>query len=405
MGMIKVDHIEKKVILKTFLHTGYKGSMPVVFYRRPGKRTVSAILGSSSENNFSFRFQKSSPGFLFSPFENFTNSGSVFIRSGIRYDEGEGRLFQDDPGTDDIYSQLQGDLQENQQENQDFVPSFYKSCIKTPPKGELGKYGSVVGKALKHIRSGDFDKVVLAARKEISLPAAFDIVEMFLSMAGEYKNAFVSMVSLPGIGTWTGSSPELLVTLNKNTLKTVALAGTKRYRSNGSEEKWTNKEYTEQEFVTCYIEDAFQQSGLENYTVSPPQTAVAGNIMHLSSGFTASVNKNDLPKCAELLNRIHPTPAICGIPVKPAYEFITRHEKFSREFYAGYLGPVNIENPVELFVNLRCMKIVGGSTVLYSGAGITSDSVPGKESEEIQLKFRTIENVLNRIITGKEVTH
>lgn len=63
-------------------------------------------------------------------------------------------------------------------------------------------------------------------------------------------------------------------------------------------------------------------------------------------------------------------------------------------FYAGYLGPVNIHNRICLFVNLRCMQLLGDQAVLYAGAGVTADSVPESEWEETEIKLNTLLKVI-----------
>ena len=73
-----------------------------------------------------------------------------------------------------------------------------------------------------------------------------------------------------------------------------------------------------------------------------------------------------------------------------ALSFIQQHEGYDREFYSGYLGPVNVGNKTHLFVNLRCMKIQNNVATLYAGGGITEDSEPEKEWQETEMKCQTM---------------
>ncbi|WP_332912324.1 chorismate-binding protein [Algoriphagus boritolerans] len=66
------------------------------------------------------------------------------------------------------------------------------------------------------------------------------------------------------------------------------------------------------------------------------------------------------------------------------------HEGFDRSFFAGFLGPVNIEAETTIFVNLRTASFVGNKAILYAGAGVTEDSDPDKEWEETELKCQII---------------
>jgi isochorismate synthase len=95
-----------------------------------------------------------------------------------------------------------------------------------------------------------------------------------------------------------------------------------------------------------------------------------------------------------MLQLLHPTAAVCGMPLEPSLAFLKENEGYDREFYAGYLGPVNINNNTNLFVNLRCMKLLDKKALLFAGAGITIDSLPEKELEETEIKFSTLLNVI-----------
>jgi isochorismate synthase len=117
--------------------------------------------------------------------------------------------------------------------------------------------------------------------------------------------------------------------------------------------------------------------------------------VHLKSDFTVDLKAINFPQLGSvMLQLLHPTSAVCGMPLEPAIDFLRMHEGYDREFYAGYLGPVNIENDISLFVNLRCMKLLDNKAILFAGAGVTVDSVAEKEWEETEIKFRTLLNVI-----------
>ncbi len=94
------------------------------------------------------------------------------------------------------------------------------------------------------------------------------------------------------------------------------------------------------------------------------------------------------------LKNLHPTPAISGSPKEISVQHILNTEKHERAYYTGFLGPVNLHEYSQVFVNLRCLKYENHKLIIYTGAGITADSVPEKEWEEVQLKAQTILKVL-----------
>ena len=95
-----------------------------------------------------------------------------------------------------------------------------------------------------------------------------------------------------------------------------------------------------------------------------------------------------------MLELLHPTSAVCGMPKSQALQFITETETFDRSYYSGFLGPVNLAGSTDIFVNIRCMQLLPERAVLYSGAGITSESKPEKEWLETELKCDTLLNLV-----------
>jgi isochorismate synthase len=91
-----------------------------------------------------------------------------------------------------------------------------------------------------------------------------------------------------------------------------------------------------------------------------------------------------------LLKKLHPTPAVGGIPVEEGMRFLAKHENLDRAYYTGFLGPVMGEDQMDLFVNLRCAQMIPKALVLYVGAGITQDSDPEKEWVETHNKSKTL---------------
>jgi Isochorismate synthase len=130
-------------------------------------------------------------------------------------------------------------------------------------------------------------------------------------------------------------------------VETVSLAGTLP-----KEEEWSSKEIHEQQVVTDYIVSNLKVA--KNIRVDGPHTVDAGFFNHLKSYISAEVDSYDLVE--QILNQLHPTPAVCGMPKRDAHDFIQQYEGYDRKFYAGYFG---YKTPTEslYFVNLRCAQI------------------------------------------------
>lgn len=284
---------------------------------------------------------------------------------------------------------------------QNFSPvaslNFHIQKSNVPFSTEVSSFTEFVRKAVANIEEGVFEKVVPSRTK--SIEKNFDALEAFEKLCSRYPTAMVSLISTPEHGTWLGATPETLVSIEDNTLfKTVALAGTKAWHE-GIDCKnvaWTQKEIEEQALVERYIISCFKKIRLREYEEHGPKTIVAGNLMHLKSTFTVDMKATNFPQLGSaMLNLLHPTSAVCGMPKEPALDFLQRNEGYDRELYSGYLGPVAIQNNTHLFVNLRCLQLKRDTAILYAGAGVTIDSDPQKEWEETEMKMKTLESVIH----------
>ncbi len=245
---------------------------------------------------------------------------------------------------------------------------------------------------MSSLQNNEANKVILARQKVVDGIGQNQHLQLFDQLCDLYPNAFVHLVFTPQVGVWIGASPELLLKRTQEKFYTVALAGT---IPNETSAQWQKKEIVEQQMVSDYILQIAQELGIDQLQVHGPQTIQAGQVQHLKTDFEflASAFEGDL---SDLINKLHPTPAVCGLPKEKAHQLIERVEKMSRSYYSGYLGPVSAHQ-LELYVNIRCMKLCGQKAVIYTGGGLTLDSVDEKEWQETELKAQTLLSVLKNI--------
>ncbi len=255
-------------------------------------------------------------------------------------------------------------------------------------------FETLVEKGILAIAENEFKKVVLS-RKESFEIGNLDFEKVMNRLHFNYPNAFNYCFFHPKIGFWIGATPEQFIQIANETIKTVALAGTQLFAETIS---WENKEKQEQYLVTDFILESVRLY-CHNQQVSQPYTFKAGAIAHIKTDISATLNsKSDLGK---LIEALHPTPAVCGLPKENAKQFILDNEGYNRKFYTGFLGELNIDfttfkrDNSDLFVNLRCMEINDKVASIYVGCGITKDSIPKKEYIETVNKSMTIRKVIN----------
>jgi len=255
------------------------------------------------------------------------------------------------------------------------------------------EYLEQIQKITGAIKNNEVQKVVLSRVKVVNHDSENQIADIFSKLCKRFTNAFIYVFKVRD-RLWMGATPEPFAFLEDNVFHTSSVAGTKeninKYRFL---ENWGSKEKQEQQYVSDYIDSVLNANHWENITQNGPYVKKAGNLLHLRTDFTSnagSMNGN----LGHLIYNLHPTPAVCGFPKDKALEIIRSLEKHDREYYSGFLGPVGMKKPITLFVNLRCMKIIGSQMVLYSGGGLTIDSHPVDEWYETEIKTGTLLSVI-----------
>jgi len=258
------------------------------------------------------------------------------------------------------------------------------------------EYLQLLEKIIVEIHHGIFEKVVPSRVKIVKGAFISQLGLIFTMLCQSYPNAFVYIFN-NGDHLWMGATPEPFLLASNGTMQTVSLAGTKPYSDeNLNIGKWNSKERLEQEYVTRYISGVVSHFNLTQVELQGPYTRKAGNLLHLCTDF--SFPSEELKgRLGQFLDCLHPTPAVCGMPYKLSLDLLLKIEKHNREYYAGYLGPVGLDNNMSLFVNLRCMKIWTDRVALFVGGGITADSVPEDEWQETEIKAETLLSVIRKI--------
>lgn len=248
---------------------------------------------------------------------------------------------------------------------------------------------TLVEKAINFLSETCAKKVVLSRCQEVSV-TKFEVFKTFTKLLTVYLNAMAYCWYHPKIGLWLGATPERLLSVEKTAFQTMALAGTQTYDGT-MEVEWGEKELIEQQHVTDYIKTNLKEV-TDTLQIGNVSTVKAGSLLHLCTHIEGKLSEKLSLK--KLIDALHPTPAVCGLPKESAKEFILKNEGYDRSFYTGFLGELSIENRSNLFVNLRCMQVKDTICYIYVGGGITSASVPEKEWEETVAKSKVMLRVL-----------
>lgn len=272
---------------------------------------------------------------------------------------------------------------------------FFKErdCRQTVPDAD---YATDFACFHDQLQKGVFQKLVLS-RSVVEQPERqHSYLDLFRMACSYYPRMFVSVVLTEEGGLWLTATPELLLEGDGHRWRTTALAGTmkldgEQLKGEGEHMEWSDKNRREQRLVASYVSECLTRftSDVEE---EGPRSVRAANLVHLRSDFTFSLP--DGSSLGDLLHELHPTPAVCGLPKREAFDFILRHERTSRRYYSGFQGLLNVDAATHLYVNLRCMEILEKDFRLYAGGGLLSDSTVEQEWLETEAKLQTMRGLL-----------
>ncbi|MDR2122147.1 MAG: isochorismate synthase [Flavobacteriaceae bacterium] len=247
-------------------------------------------------------------------------------------------------------------------------------------------YLELVEKTVRFLQEGKARKIVISRKKWINNPE-INPVQSFLFLCKKYPESFCHLSYWNPKEVWLGATPEILGIFEEPFFKTISLAGT---LPDEDSFLWGEKEIGEQRYVTEYIHEKLKNHS-SRISLNGPNTLHLGHVKHLITYFSAQLENST--QLSQLIQALHPTPAVCGLPLEVSRNFILKEEGYDRDFYAGYIG---IQTPdfQNYFVNLRCGRLHKNGVLLFVGGGITAQSDPEKEWKETELKAKFISESL-----------
>ncbi|QKG56804.1 chorismate-binding protein [Hymenobacter sp. BRD128] len=374
---------------------------PLAIWREPGASHPRLLVARALEASYTGlppALDAQAPaGFAFFPFRDSDHNPALFLPADVQYDLARPDAVSIAPAARALVPNITAWLA---------LPTppalaWHYSQQPSPPAATEAEYAQLVRTGVAAIEAKEVVKVVTSRVAHRPLPPGFDPLAAFQELSQHNPRAFVSLVSVPGVGTWLGVSPEVLAEVTADGFfHTMALAGTQPLVPGRSPQEaiWRQKEIEEQALVARYIVSCFKQLRLREYHEAGPRTAVAGQLLHLRTDFEVDL-KNVLSPASlgtDMLRLLHPTSAVGGMPKVAALAFLHRYEGYDRAYYSGFLGPVNVASPgvSRLYVNLRCLQLRPTEAILYAGTGLTVDSDPSREWQETELKLQTVAAVL-----------
>ena len=262
-------------------------------------------------------------------------------------------------------------------------------------RGDEGGFLAGVRGALGAIDRGEVEKVVLGQVFEAGKCA--DLVRAIDRLRGMYSGCYVFSEGDDEMAFF-GASPERLVSVWDGVLETDALAGSARRGVDAMDDELLGKlllesfkDGYEHRLVIDFIQEELVKLGLVG-EMGIPVLMRLPNIQHLHTPIVAKL-MGDM-HVLDVVGRLHPTPAVAGVPRSIACALIRRFEGFDRGRFAGPIGWVDLKGNGEFAVGIRSGIWRDGWVQVFGGAGIVAGSDPGREWAEVLMKVEGLGRAL-----------
>lgn len=255
-----------------------------------------------------------------------------------------------------------------------------------------------IKKATDSIKAGKLDKVVLARDVSLTFNDSIQAEQVLHTLMNEQKSSYIFAVE-NGDSCFLGATPERLVKLDGQKVLSTCLAGSiKRGQTDEEDillgETLLNdqKNLEEHDYVVRMIKGALEECCEEVQIPQEPGLYKTKNIQHLFTPVEGRLKK----ECSflSIVETLHPTPALGGLPKEKAVEMIREIEPMDRGWYAGPVGWFDGEDNGEFAVAIRSALLTGNEAALYAGCGIVKDSEPESEYAETMIKLKPMLSAL-----------
>jgi len=254
-----------------------------------------------------------------------------------------------------------------------------------------------VSTAVNRIQGGALDKVVLARDFTGIASENIEPRTILRKLAAEYPSTWSFAVS--GL---IGATPELLLRLSRKMVTSRVLAGT--ISKTGDDERdlalaaslaRSSKDLEEHIYAVQSVADALEPLCTSTNVPESPYVLHLANVMHLATDVTGALaEKLAHVDAFTILEKLHPSAAVCGTPREQAASLIAEIEGMSRGRYAGPVGWIDAAGDGELGIALRCGQIQGRSIRIFAGCGVVAGSDPDKELAESEAKLIPMRSAL-----------
>ncbi len=260
-------------------------------------------------------------------------------------------------------------------------------------------WADIITDATERMKAGELQKVVLSRVCELRFAERVDVDSALDFLREKYAGCYLFLFEPSPHLAFYGATPELLVKVEGREIETMALAGSIRRGVTAAEDDALAHELLDDpknRHEHAIVADTLRQrlAPLTHALDIPDAPGIKrlSNIQHLYTPVRGTLREASgvLP----LLDVLHPTPAMGGVPQARAMDYIAQAEPVPRGWYASPVGWIDDKLDGAFAVAIRSAISQNERVWLYAGAGIVADSVPQKEWDETALKFKPMLDAL-----------
>ena len=246
----------------------------------------------------------------------------------------------------------------------------------------------------EYILAGDVMQVVPS--QKMTLPFNKAPLTLYRALRNLNPSPYLYFVDLGEVQI-VGSSPEILVRLEKGEVTVRPIAGTRKRGSNAEEDAALAQELlSDQKEIAEHLmlidlgrNDVGQIAEPGSVTLTENMVVERySHVMHIVSNVSAKVRDDVGPMDA--LKATLPAGTLSGAPKVRAMEIIDELETVKRGIYGGAVGYVSWSGEMDTAIAIRTAVIKDKQLHIQAGAGVVADSVPSAEWEETLNKARAM---------------
>jgi isochorismate synthase len=248
-----------------------------------------------------------------------------------------------------------------------------------------------VGDIRAKIQDGAFEKVVAARHCVVELETGAGSLDVLKRLEERFPGC-TRFALWRGDAAFLGATPELLISRRGPSVLSEALAGSTEH-GDGARMMASAKEREEHQLVVQAILTALRPFCDSLRSASEPIVRELPNVLHMQTPIEGHLREPT--HILALVQALHPTPAVGGVPTAEAIQWIVEHEELARGWYSAPIGWTDAAGDGEFVVALRSGLLRDGKAWVYAGAGIMADSDPDAEYAETELKMQALLGALD----------